>query len=111
MRTSESRTNREIVRTEANRLIGHRGRTRITRGRGTVRRTGILANRPQSRTMQLTQPAGSAERITLENVGRGHQHVTSAGKKGTSPRNVRLSPQVITSKTEIRKDSLGLCRP
>ena len=85
MRTSESRTNKEIVRTEANRLIGHRGRTRITRGRGTVSRTGILANRPRSRTMQLTQPAGSAERITLDYVGKGHQHVTSAGKKDTLP--------------------------
>ncbi|KAL5564535.1 hypothetical protein UlMin_027700 [Ulmus minor] len=67
--------NQEIVRMEASRLIGLRARPRITRGRGIVRRIGIIANQPRRRTMQLTRLAGSAGRITWENVNKGHRHV------------------------------------
>ena len=70
-----------VIRTEANKWVSHKGKVRIIRERGTVKRIGILASKPRKGAISLTQPVGSVGRIIRESVDKVLWHVISVGKR------------------------------
>ena len=94
-----------ITETRVLRTISNRGRisTTITRGRGVIRQTGILASKLQGTPVLQTQLVLSVGRITQGNADRELLYATNAAKEGIKLGGAQLKLLVMIGRTGIRK--------
>ena len=99
-----------VIKIKVNRLVSSKGKVIITSKRGTIRRLGILTNKPRRRIILLTRPARNTARTILGNADKGLRFAVSVERRGNSLEDALLSLPVIIDKARIKKGSLGLYR-